>query len=908
MKLPALAITVSFASGIALGLQAFVRENSSGRAEMFTGFALAALALLTAGLLASKGRLLAAGLLALFSWLTLGVLAARVAGQAKPADHVLALAESGAIDLNSPLRWHGRLRDAPVQLPWGWSYDLQLKSVEARGVLLPVSGGLRLSFSSGPEEHPPDLHLGDRVAVLAEARLPETFRDEGAFDRRAYLAQQNIDVIAALRAPELLELEAAGPSTLASRLARIRRSFRTELDTLLPRNPSCAGILRAMLLGDRSFVERPEALDFQKTGVFHVLVVAGLHVGAFAATLFWLGRRLKLTVIWIALCTIVLIAFYVAMVEQRPPVLRAALMTMAVALGRIFFRRVDLLNSAAMAALILLIAKPLELRDSSFHLTFIAIGCIAGLAAPWLERTVQPFLRALQGWREVARDTAHEPHIIQFRIDLRSALARLSAMLPGPFARPATGGLIAALRASLRVWELFILTLVLQIGLLPWMARDFHRVTLSGPFTNLVAVPLTGILVPLGFLTLIIGAAFPALGKILAGVLALLTSLLTAAVRWFAGLPHGSYRIPGPPLALTVIFAGLVVLLAATLRRSPPRRLKVPLSPVSWSRWLQGSALAAFLAVARMVALYPFPPKWNKGQLELTVLDVGQGDALFLVSPAGRTMLIDAGGALQAFGGRPQLNSVDPGEDAVSSYLWWRGFKHIDVVALTHAHQDHLGGMTAVLQNFSVGELWISREALSAALARLETLARERGIAIRTESRGQSFSWDGAEGQFFWPEADSARNPAPAANDDSLVLRLQYKGASLMLPGDAEKQAEYQMLSENPPESLRADVLKIGHHGSKNSSTPELLAAVRPHLALISAGRENPYGHPSPELLQRLEDAGVRVLRTDRNGAIHVLADGRQFRVTCFIPCPGNDFAPSRLEEAQSPGHQQHAQ
>jgi competence protein ComEC len=129
-----------------------------------------------------------------------------------------------------------------------------------------------------------------------------------------------------------------------------------------------------------------------------------------------------------------------------------------------------------------------------------------------------------------------------------------------------------------------------------------------------------------------------------------------------------------------------------------------------------------------------------------------------------------------------------------------------------------------------------------------------------------------------------------------------------MLPGDAEKQAEYQMLSENPPESLRADVLKIGHHGSKNSSTPELLAAVRPHLALISAGRENPYGHPSPELLQRLEDAGVRVLRTDRNGAIHVLADGRQFRVTCFIPCPGNDFAPSRLEEAQSPGHQQHAQ
>lgn len=908
MKLPALAITVSFASGIALGLQPFAREHGSGRAALFTGFAAAGLALVAAALLARKGGLRAAAVLALFSWLTLGILAARVADQPKPADDVLALAGSGAINLKSPLRWHARLRDAPVQLPWGWSYDLQLESVEARGALLPVSGGLRLSFSPGPQERPPDLQFGDRVAVLAQARLPDTFRDEGAFDRRAYLAQQEIEVVAALRAPELLQREAAGPGTLASHLANIRRKFRTELEMLLPRDPSAAGVLRAMLLGDRGFVERSEALDFQKTGVFHVLVVAGLHVGAFAAALFWLGRRLRFTVVWTALGTIALLALYVAMVEQRPPVLRAALMTMAVVLGRIFFRRLDPLNSAAIAALILLIARPLALRDSSFQLTFAAIGCLVGLAAPWLARTVRPYFRALQGWREVARDTAHEPHIIQFRIDLRSALARLSAALPVPFARPAADGLILALGLGLRVWELFVLTLVLQISLLPWMARDFHRVTLTGPFANLAVVPLTGIIVPLGFLTLIIGAAFPALGKILATGLALVTSLLTAAVRRFADLPHGSYRIPGPPLALMVIFAGLVVLLAATLRRSPPRRLKVPLSPVSWSRWLQGSALAALAAVAGMVALYPFPPKWNKGQLELTVLDVGQGDALFLVSPAGRTMLIDAGGALQGFGGRPQLNSVDPGEDAVSSYLWWRGFKHIDVVALTHAHQDHLGGMTAVLQNFSVGELWISREALSPALARLETLARERGIVIRTESRGQSFSWDGAEGQFFWPEADSARNPAPAANDDSLVLRLQYKGASLMLPGDAEKQAEYQMLSENPPESLRADVLKIGHHGSKNSSTPELLAAVRPHLALISAGRENPYGHPSPELLQRLEDAGVRVLRTDRNGAIHVLADGRQFRVTCFIPCPGNDFAPSRLEEAQSPGHQQHAQ
>lgn len=908
MKIPALAIAVSFASGIALGLQAFLRGYCSSRAALLASFASVALTLLAASLLAKSHRLLPAGFLALFSWLALGILAARVADQPRPADHVLALAQSGAIDLKSPLRWRARLRDAPVQLPWGWNYDLELESVEARGGTMPVTGGLRLSFSPTPEEQTPDLHVGDRVTVLAQARLPQTFRDEGAFDRRAYLAQQDIDVVATLRAPELLERQAAAAPTVASRLANLRRNLRAELGSLLPRDPSVQGILGAMLLGDRSFIEQSEALDFQKTGVFHVLVVAGLHVGAFAAALFWLGRRFKLNVICAALFTIALLAAYVAVVEQRPPVLRGALMTAAVVLGRIFFRRLDLLNSAAIAALILLVAKPLALRDSGFQLTFIAIGCIAGLAVPWLDRAVQPYLRALRGLREVPRDVAHEPHIIQFRIDLRSAVARISAAIPVSLAGPAASGLIAALGISLRVVEIFVLTLVLQIGMLPWMASDFHRITLSGPLANLAAVPLTGVIVPLGFVTLAIGAVAPAFAKILATLLAFFTSLLAATVHWFADLPHWSYRIPGPPLGLRLVFVAAMVLLSAALRRSRPPRSQVPLSqPLMWRR-SQQSLLAAIVIFAVAVAVHPFAPVWSKGQLELTVLDVGQGDALFLVSPAGRTMLIDAGGALQAFGGRPQHNPVDPGEDAVAPYLWSRGFKHIDVLALTHAHQDHLGGMTAVLQDFSVGELWISREASSNGLAGLEELARKRHVPVRTEFRGQSFSWDGAEGQFLWPEANPWRNQMPAANDDSLVLRLQYKGESLLLPGDAEKQAEYQMLSKSAPGNLRADILKIGHHGSKNSTTPEFLAAVQPRLALISAGAENPYGHPSPELLQRLEQSGVRTLRTDRDGAIHILADGQQFRVTCFVPCPGNNFTSSRSGQPQSPDQQEHSQ
>jgi len=171
----------------------------------------------------------------------------------------------------------------------------------------------------------------------------------------------------------------------------------------------------------------------------------------------------------------------------------------------------------------------------------------------------------------------------------------------------------------------------------------------------------------------------------------------------------------------------------------------------------------------------------------------------------------------------------------VSPYLWSRGFQKLDVVALTHAHQDHVGGLTAILNNFRVGGLWIGREVNSPALKRLEELARTKNIPIEYELRGKTFSWEGVEGEFLWPEIVPEEVAPSAKNNDSLVLRLRYGSRSLMLPGDAEKQVEKEMLAENSVDSLRADVLKVGHHGSKNSAMPEFLAAMRPRVAIISA-------------------------------------------------------------------------
>ncbi len=832
-----------------------------------------------------RARLVAAGILSLGCWVALGLVAVSVAERPLPADHVLRQIAAGneegttyrapTLELSAPLRWHGRLRSEPARLPWGYGIEIDLSGVDAAEQFIPVSGGLRLGFTPKEGEAGlPEVHAGDEVTVIAQARLPQVYRDAGAFDRREFLAEQNIHLLATLRASSLLTKTGTGAPTIASRLARVRGRLRDRLDEMFAGSPQAAAVLRAMLLGDRSFIERNESVNYQKTRVFHVLVVAGLHVGALAFFLFWLGRRLRLPQGAAMVAILVVLSGYIAVVEQRPPVLRAGLMKAIVVIGSFFYRRTEVLNFAALAALILLIAKPQAAADGSFQLSFLAIGCIAGVALPWIGRHVQPYAKELRGWRDVTRDGGNDPVRAQFRLDVRAACATLTSWLPERAGRWSADAGVKCFGWTLRGAEMFVLSLVLQIGMLPLMARDFHRIVLMGPLVNLLVVPLTGVIVPLGFIGLGTSLVVRELGRIVAVPLAWLVGLQDMIVGAFARMTLGSYRIPSPPVWVVALFFVSSVLLAASLRMTAACR-----------KWVSRAAIVGIVCAAILIATYPFRPSTVAGALEMTVLDVGQGDAILVVSPRGSTLLIDGGGAFNGFTGREEHLGPDPGEDVVSPYLWSRGFKKLDAVALTHAHQDHIGGLTAVLQNFHVGRLWVGRESAVLAFGRLKEVAGRLHVPIEHELRGQSFEWDGVTVDFLWPEIRPEEVAPTAKNNDSLVVRLRYGERSLLLPGDAEKEVEYAMMSENDVGMLHADVLKIGHHGSKNSSMPEFLAALGARVGIISAGEQNPYGHPSPVLLERLKESGMRVLRTDRDGAVRVLTDGKEIRVSCYLEC-----------------------
>ena len=345
MKLPAVAMAAAFGCGVAVGLWPNLVPVVSSRIFLLSGLAITACVIAGGILLARLAQLWPSATAAIVSWTLLGAISAGIAQQPLPSDHVLALVDAGKIDLRTPLRWHGRLRDEPARLPWGYGYEIDLASVEYENASVPIRGGMQLNFTAHPNEAaPPDLHAGDEITIIAQGRQPQVFRDEGAFDRRAYLAAQGIDLVATLRAPQLIQRNAESKRTPRALLARLRRRLREETDSFFAARPQVAGVVRAMLLGDRTFVDRDEATDFQKTGVFHVLVVAGLHVGALAVFLFWMGRKFRLTLPWTTLLIMTVLLAYVAVVEERPPVLRAALMGATVLLAGLLYRRVDLLN------------------------------------------------------------------------------------------------------------------------------------------------------------------------------------------------------------------------------------------------------------------------------------------------------------------------------------------------------------------------------------------------------------------------------------------------------------------------------------------------------------------------------------------------------------------------------------
>jgi len=728
-----------------------------------------------------------------------------------------------------------------------------------------VAGGLRLTIYAREGQHLPRVHCGERLNATVRMHTAERYRDPGAWDYPAYLAQHGIAVLGSADATRVEQAAEQGRTTLTclataaqvwagARLDRIATlsTGLTWLPGWLRLTPQDSDVLSAMLFGDRTRLKHSLRSAFERTGSFHLLVVSGLHITIVIGLIFWFVRRLRLGRVPATVVALLLALPYAFLTGFAPPVQRALWLSAVYLVSRLLYRERAALNAIGIAAIGVLVLTPQALFGASFQMTFLAVLVIAGVAAPLIEATMGPYLRGVRLPRQLALDPHLQPRVAQLRVSLRMLVAGLRPFLGTRWAWRVPFG---AVRWGLRCLEALLVALVVELAMVLPMAFYFHRITLVALPANILGLPLLAFMLPLALLTFLLGCIHPALAVPSGALTALMLHAISWLIHLFGNLAASGLRTPDPPVWSLFCFAAAWIVALWMIRKS--RR---------W-RW----AALAGVFIGSLLVLWPVHPTLHKGDLEVTAIDVGQGDSLLIVTPDGKTLLVDAGGPI---GGPFSKDSqFDVGEDVVSPYLWSRHIRRLDAVALTHAHSDHMGGMPAVLRNFHPRALWVGNNPMIPEYRALLALAQQENIPVERMAAGKRFVFGGMHVHVLAPASNYEPGPV-ARNDDSLVMRVRYEKTAAMLEGDAEAPVEEQMTATEAA-SLASVLLKVGHHGSNTSTIPIFLSDVHPSYAVISVGLHNPFGHPKISVLDELGAAHVRTYRTDMLGLSSFLLNGK---------------------------------
>ncbi len=651
----------------------------------------------------------------------------------------------------------------------------------------------------------PAFQYGDTLQLEGDLVTPPVL--EG-FDYRAFLAHRGIFSLMQNARGTLVAKSQGAP--LVEWLFAVRWQAEQSVQRILP-EPH-ASLLGGILLGIESGIPDEVMGAFNATGTTHVLVISGSNFAVLAALFLVAGRRL-LGERRGPLLAIGAMLLYMLLVGGDPPVVRAAIMGTFSVFALLVRRQGVALNTLALAALGMTALNPGYLHDVGFQLSMLAtLGMI--LFVPGLSRLTD------------------------------RVLARCGV-------EPTRRGLWLAI-----VGDALLISIAAQLVTTPLIVGTFGRFSLVALLTNWLIVPVQGWLLVSGGLATLAGMLWLPLGRVLAALPFAGLAWTLAVVRWSAALPFASLAIgPFPTWTIWWVYA----LWGTWLwnrggGEEAPAPTAPPSAPLAARRWLLwGSAL--------LLALLPW---WVRGylpdgRLHLYALDVGQGDALLIVTPDGKQVLVD--------GGPDPVPLLTRLGDRLPP--WDRT---LELLVLTHADADHLGGLPELMARYRAAQVLDSGYASESLLyeAWVEGLGAQ-GLAPLRATVGQRLDLgQGATLEVIAPGGP----PFEALNNNGVVLRLRYGQFCALLTGDIEAEAEARLLSSGLIEPCQ--VLKVAHHGSRTSSAQSFLDTVRPSVALISAGAENPFGHPAAEVVARLEAMGARVLRTDLQGTVHLTTDGRQ--------------------------------
>ena len=632
--------------------------------------------------------------------------------------------------------------------------------------------------------------VGDRVTATVNTWTPRGAGNPGGFDYAAWLWRQKVALCASAGADAVMAVEEPDSFSLARWISKARSRVADVIRGAF--SEENAGVVLALVVGDRSEMSQDLRDNLRASGVAHLLALSGLHVSVLLAALEWLLRRLRLGRRASFCLMLPVMAAYALLVGLPASVLRACLMFAAARLAMLDGRPRDGLSLIALSMLPLLIVNPLYVEDAGFVLSYSAVIGLALFARPWPERAVERASRVGR-WRT---------------------------------------GVMSALRVSLAA----------QAGALPAMICLYNRIPLWFLPFNLLLGPLVAALFPLLLAAVAFSALCPALATPFVWLSERLADALNAATAFGARLPLAMINAADWPAWLIALYIGAALCASPYVRFARTGRRPI----------LAKVTMAALIALGLLM-----PRLGGRDGLTITFVDVGQGDGA-VVRAEGRTYLIDTGDG-----------------STMADYLLSQGLAP-DGVFLSHGHSDHAAGLSAILDDFPPCPIYVSTEWDSAPLDEAVALAWEKALSagwpVVPLRAGDELALSEHVNMTIWHPGALA---AHGLNETSLVCSVHYGESAALFTGDLTMAQEFMPLP-------RCTVLKVAHHGAKSSTGAPLLDQVNPAVAVISVGH-NSFGHPAPEVLERLD--GAAVYRTDERGAITVtLAEDGSTRVTTWLP------------------------
>ena len=744
-----------------------------------------------------------------------------------------------------------------------------------------VSGGQETTSQDGLPS------IGSRVRISGSFSLYTEATNIGQFDARNYYAARKIYgqvKKAAIVYTEPPNIIGRGKECLWQLRRHLAESF---LEVYGEEN---GALLAAMLLGERTFLSEETQSLYKAAGALHVIAVSGLHISLLGLGLYRLLRRIFAAQAPATVISVLCMAAYVFLVGNPPSAVRAFIMFAMGLLAGYWKRTLDTPTALSLSAAIILMGNPFYIGQSSFLLSFLAILAIS-VFQPALKECLAlinpyhfPFSRLLNsrrawGLRHLSSRKALglrylDSHHVQDLQHFGSCQARRLRLLNScqtrvlqhlgshqvprlcqELLKKAGNGL----QSSFSVW---IVTLPVQLFF-------FSEVSLFGIFFNLLIIPLMGVILLLGIAGLFLKEIFHFFAFLTGSAFTDLEITVTSICRYAEGIffaiikAGGSLAdrlsfamwMPGKPVYGKMLLAFCLLLLFCLLGNLSENGRTFP--EKFWKY-----RLGILLGVILLLAGYP------AHNLQITFLDVGQGDGICMELPDGRVYLMD--------GGSSDVSKV--GNYRLVPFLKAKGIRKIDAVFLSHGDTDHINGIAELLEEkqISVDCVCLPAGAEQEEFAEIKDLARARNISVRTIQAGDFWENNGTK---FW-----CLNPADvteSGNAASVVLYMEYQNFSMLLTGDLEGEGEKSVAALLRSNAITGiSVLKVAHHGSKNSTKEEFLRQCSPAVAVISCGERNTYGHPHKETLERLNDMGTAVYRTDCSGAIQITVTGSRMKVT----------------------------